>query len=127
MNIVDAKKCVKTSIKGYKLQRNNEVFNNGKYYSPVSVINTYNLFSPNIAMLLSSPKIATIVGAFGIASLVSFSEKIVNHPLSYYINVLKNTESLLNCGCNNLSHLTEEKFEEKTLESISRYVKCLRK
>jgi len=111
MNLNETKKCVKENIKGYKLQRTNDVLNKLGLHNTLSI---YTSFASRIASLppLSLPSLVMGSGiAFGSLLVAS---KYTNHELTEELEYLNNVKADLSIGVNNYENVSREEFE-KTL------------
>ncbi len=106
MNKDEARSIIKSNIKAYRLQRNNEVYNNSGIKSIVEV---FRIHYPNIAML---PDNILAAGA-GIALLAGtlYAHQITVHPLTKKISKLRDLDSSISTT-DLVKDITADEFEE---------------
>lgn len=118
MNLVETKNCVKENIKGYKLQRTNDVLGKFGLHNTLSI---YTSFASSIAMLPAFSLPSLVMGCGIAAGSLLIASKYNNHDLTEEIDYLENVKADLSIGVNNYENVSKEEFE-KTLAKRRTYL-----
>lgn len=112
MNRIVAKHLINDEIKGYKLQRDNEIFNKTRFYETVE---TFRINSANIAMLPAIlPAEIILAGLYGISlGVVAYECEKFYDPITKKIDKLKAfKKSIFTTGV--VDDMTDDEFEQLT-------------
>lgn len=109
MNLKEAKTCVRENIKGYKLQRTNDILSKYGLHGTLSI---YTAFASSIAMLPPTSFPATVMGMaiFGGSFIVANSY--YDHELSHELKYLNNVKDDLSVGQNYYENVSRDEFEK---------------
>ena len=111
MNLKETKKCVKENIKGYRLQRTNDVLNKLGLHNTLSI---YTTFASSIASLPPFSLQSIIMGSGIALGSLLVASNYNNHALTEEIEYLNGINADLGIGVNYFENITKEEFE-KTL------------
>lgn len=118
MNIVETKKCVKENIKGYKLQRTNDVLGKFGLHNTLYI---YSSFASTIAMVPPFSLPSLVMGCGILASTIIVANQYNEHDLTSELEYLNNVKADLSIGVNNYKNVSKDEFE-KTLAKRRTYL-----
>ena len=118
MNLKETKKCVEENIRGYKLQRTNDVLNQFGLHNTLSI---YTSFASTIEMLEPTSLPRWVMGIGMTIGSAIIASKYIDHNLTSEIKYLENVKADLSIGVNHYEAVSKEEFE-KTLAKRRTYL-----
>lgn len=118
MNLKETKKCVKENIRGYKLQRTNDVLNKFGLHNTLSI---YTSFASTIASIEPFSLPAIVIGSCILGGSAIIANEYNEHELTNEIEYLNNVKADLSIGVNYYENVSRDEFE-KTLAKRRTYL-----